>query len=115
MKKGYEKLLAYFEKKFPTMVTLSGVKRDFPEIDADDLFQLRMAGFIDCDYNMKDRFGDHPHVINKEGFSHLNGLRALQVSRETERLTNKIGILTILLVILGIVQTLFFVIQALKS
>ncbi len=115
MRKGYERILGFYEKEYPEEMSISKVVETLPKTTEHDLLSLGLAGFLDNQgYKQKDKKGDTLYKLSKEGFSHLNGLRALQIAKETKRLTNVVIGLTFSLIILGFVQTFFTILQYLK-
>lgn len=104
MRKGYQAILTFFESKFPREITIEGVKEKHLDTTPEDLLTLQLAGFLEVNYNSKDKFGNHHYKISKEGFSHLVGLRTYHMAKKTKQLTNWIIVLTIVMISLSIIQ-----------
>jgi hypothetical protein len=114
MKKGYQEILSLFEKNSSSEITISYVLKYLPHVTPQDLFELEQMGLLEVNYNKKDTHGDHPHKLTKAGFNHLWELRVYGVGKQTNKLTNWIIVLTVSLIILGAIQTLFTILQYFK-
>lgn len=106
MRKGYQKILTFFEKEFPSEFSISGVRSQIKGVTDQDLLSLQLAGFLEVNPSSRDNVGDHHYKISKEGFSHLVGLRTYQMAKRTKILTNWIIGLTIVMIILSFLQIL---------